>query len=188
MKRLWWVRHGPTHARGMVGWSDLPADLSDQDRIARLAAFLPDAAVVSSDLGRAIATADAIGGDRPRLPHDAGLREINFGAWEMRDFAEVEAEDPARIRGFWEDPGLVRPPDGESWDEVAARVSSAADRLIDAHKSLILVAHMGAIMTQLQRALAIPAVEAFSYRIEPLSVTCLTFEDGWRVERVNHCP
>ncbi|HHL22744.1 MAG TPA: histidine phosphatase family protein, partial [Aliiroseovarius sp.] len=25
----WWLRHGPTHAKGLVGWSDVPADLSD---------------------------------------------------------------------------------------------------------------------------------------------------------------
>ena len=37
MTRLWWVRHGPTHAKAMVGWRDLPADLSDTAALARLA-------------------------------------------------------------------------------------------------------------------------------------------------------
>lgn len=32
MTRIFWIRHGPTHANGMVGWSDLPADLSDSAR------------------------------------------------------------------------------------------------------------------------------------------------------------
>ncbi|MDZ4137070.1 MAG: histidine phosphatase family protein, partial [Paracoccaceae bacterium] len=51
MTRFHWVRHGPTHAKAMIGWTDLPADLSDHPAIARLTAFLPDAAgVVSSDL------------------------------------------------------------------------------------------------------------------------------------------
>ena len=70
----YWVRHGPTHAKTLIGWTDLPADLSDQDQIARLDAWLPrDAALVSSDLRRAVATADAIGGGRMRLPHEPGL-------------------------------------------------------------------------------------------------------------------
>ena len=33
---IWWVRHGPTHRKEMVGWSDVPADLSDTAALARL--------------------------------------------------------------------------------------------------------------------------------------------------------
>ncbi|MFT7136552.1 MAG: alpha-ribazole phosphatase, partial [Akkermansiaceae bacterium] len=46
-----WVRHGPTHEKTLVGWRDVPADLSDHAQIARLNAHLPrDAILVSSDL------------------------------------------------------------------------------------------------------------------------------------------
>lgn len=70
MTTWWWVRHGPTHAKGMVGWRDLPADLSDQAALARLSTYLPQQAlVVSSDLIRSVATADAIQGARQRLDH-----------------------------------------------------------------------------------------------------------------------
>ena len=100
MTRFWLVRHGPTHARAMIGWTDLPADLSDSAALERLAAHLPTGApVISSDLSRAIATADALGA-RPRLAHDPALREMHFGQWETRAFAEIEAEDPTRIRAF----------------------------------------------------------------------------------------
>ena len=58
MTTLWLVRHGPTHAKAMIGWTDLPADLSDAGAIARLRAALPDAPIVSSDLIRAVTTAD----------------------------------------------------------------------------------------------------------------------------------
>jgi len=34
MTTLWLVRHGPTHAKAMIGWTDLPADLSDAGAIA----------------------------------------------------------------------------------------------------------------------------------------------------------
>ena len=81
MTRFWWVRHGPTHAKTMVGWQDAPADLSDQRALARLSEYLPqEAVVISSDLIRASATADAIESRRKRLPHDPALREIHFGA------------------------------------------------------------------------------------------------------------
>ena len=36
MTDIFLIRHGPTHAKGMVGWSDLAADLSDTQALARL--------------------------------------------------------------------------------------------------------------------------------------------------------
>lgn len=190
--RLFLVRHGPTHARTMVGWSDLPADLSDTAALARLSAHLPDRAiVVSSDLTRAVTTADAIQGGRDRLPHRPALREINFGAWELRSYAEIEAEDPDRIRAYWEEPGAVCPPGGESWDAVCARVDAAIDALITAHdgRDLVVVAHFGVILTQVQRADRLSATQAFGHRIDPLSVTELARTgDTWQVGRINHLP
>ena len=188
MTRLWLVRHGPTHAKAMVGWSDLPADLSDVAALARLRAYLPDAPAVSSDLIRATATADALA-PATRLPHDPALREINFGAWELRGFAEVEAEDPATIRAYWEHPGEVAPPGGESWNAVCHRVDDAIDGYLHAgHPDLIVVGHFGMILTQLQRALGIDATAAFSHRIDNLSVTDLHYDGRWTVGQINHKP
>lgn len=189
MTRLWLVRHGPTHAKTMVGWSDLPADLSDAAAIARLRGYLPDAPVVSSDLQRASATADALN-PATRLPHDAALREINFGDWELKTFSEVEAKDPTTIRAYWETPGHVAPPKGESWNAVRARVDDAMDGyLAQGHADLIIVAHFGVILTQVQRALGIDAYAAFSHRIDNLSVTQLSHgADGWAAGPINHIP
>ena len=174
----------------MVGWSDIPADLSDTDQIARLGAHLPkDALVISSDLSRAAATADAIAGNRPRLPHDISLREIHFGDWELQRVDTIE--DQTHLRAFWDRPGDVRPPGGESWNEVSARVDNAVARLIADHpgRDIVAVAHFGVILTQVQQALQIGAYEAFSHKIDNLSVTELHHERGqWRVVRINHCP
>lgn len=190
--RFWWVRHGPTHATCMVGWTDLAADLSDRAALARLSAHLPgQAVVVSSDLSRAVATADAIQGGRERLPHDPALRELHFGAWEMRGFAEVQAEAPDHIRAFWETPGDVAPPGGESWNTLAARVQAATDRLLADHRGrdIIVTAHFGAILAALQRAGGLAAEAVFAHRIDNLSVTCLTHDGtGWTTVAVNHRP
>ncbi len=192
MTRLHLVRHGPTHAKTMVGWSDIPADLSDYAAIARLNEHLPsNAVVVSSDLSRAVDTATAIQAQRHRLPHQCELREINFGTWEMRPFAEIEAEDPELSFAYWDNPGDVRPPGGESWNEVRIRIDAAIDALIATHigQDLIVVAHFGVILTQVQRALDVDAQEAFSHRIDNLSVTeILRHDAGWSVERINHRP
>jgi alpha-ribazole phosphatase len=108
LTRFWWVRHGPTHEKNFVGWRDVPADLSDHPRIARLSAHLPIGAhLVASDLSRASATADALGKGRTRLPDDAALREFNFGDWDGKHFTEI---DPVLSRAYWENPGDISPP------------------------------------------------------------------------------
>ncbi|MFW8594354.1 histidine phosphatase family protein [Cribrihabitans neustonicus] len=190
--RLFLVRHGPTHARGMVGWTDLAADLSDAAALARLSEYLPpNALVVASDLRRAADTAAALANGRRRLPDLHGLREIHFGAWEMRTWQEVDAENPARIRAYWDAPGDNTPPGGESWHQTCARVNAAVDGLLAAHagQDLIVVGHFGQILTQIQRAAGITALEAFGHKIDNLSVTELAFGPaGWRCGRINHRP
>jgi alpha-ribazole phosphatase len=187
MTRLFLVRHAPTHAKAMVGWTDLPADCSDDAAFARLNAHLPSgASLVSSDLIRAVATADRLA-PRPRLPHVADLREIHFGSWERQSFAEIEATTPELIRAFWDQPGDVRPPGGESWNEVTARVEAALSRLAAAHSGdLVVVSHFGAIVAAIQRADQLTAEQAFSHRIDNLSVTEIQMEGAdWRLVSAN---
>jgi len=191
MTRFWWVRHGPTHAKGMVGWTDLPADLSDHSRIERLSRSLPrDAPVVSSDLQRAAATADALAACRTGLGQVPELREINFGDWEMQTFDQIQAENPERIRAFYEYPGDVRAPLGETWNETRVRVNAAVDRILigGIGTDVIIVAHFGTILTQVQRALKISSYDAFGHRIDNLSVTEIIFDGGWSAGRINHVP
>ena len=188
MTRLWWVRHGLTHAREMLGWTDRPADLSDTERLARLSAALPQAPVVSSDLIRASATADAIAGTRLRLPHERDLREMHFGAWENRTPAALEAENPEVMRAFWETPDRVTPPGGESWEATSARAYAVAERLAAVHGDVILVAHFAVILTQVQRARGVRASEVLAERVDNLSITRLSFDGRWKVDFVNRCP
>lgn len=192
MTTLWWVRHGPTHEKAFVGQRDVPADLSDHDLIARVAAYLPRAAcVVSSDLIRASATADVIAAGRPRLPDHNGLREFDFGVWDGLRFDQVAARDPELSRRFWEEPGDLAAPGGESWNAVATRVSATVDNLIAGteHPHLIIVAHIGVIMTQIARAADCPPYQAMGHQIDNLSVTDIRrTATGWHIGAINHLP
>lgn len=191
MTRWWWIRHGPTHQKAFTGWRDVPADLSDTAQIARLSRHLPARAVIiTSDLQRAAQTGDALEAGRNRLPHDAALREFNFGLWDGLHFSEVAARDPDLSRRYWEAPGDVAPPEGESWNAAAARIRPLVDRMNDAgHTDIIAVAHFGVILTQLQRASGKTAYEVLAQSIDPLSVTQLTHDSGtWAVGAINHIP
>ncbi len=188
-----WVRHGPTHQKSFVGWRDVPADLSDRDQIERLRAHLPTTAlVISSDLIRATATADVVQSDRhTRLPHHPDLREFDFGDWDGRHFSDVAASDPSLSRAYWETPGDVCAPNGESWNMSAARVNRVVDALNAAHPDthIIAVAHFGVILTQVQRALGVDPYKALSHKIDNLSVTRILWNTGTpSVEAINHLP
>ena len=190
MTRFWLVRHGPTHAKSMIGWTDLPADLSDQSAIARLNAYLPPAApVISSDLRRAVATADCLA-PRRRLAHDPGLREIHFGLWEdqTHDALAADPNHAGALQAFWQKPGPSRAPNGECWDEMQARVLASLDRLTGLAPDVIVVCHFGAILAALQYGLNTTPADVFQYRIENLSVSRLIFTKPPKVETISHIP
>jgi len=186
--RWWWVRHAPTHARAAIGWTDIAPDLGDTGGLERLARALPQAPVVSSDLARARLTADRLAQGRPRLADEPGFREINFGAWEGLAFDAIADLHPADYAAFWANPGPARATGGEGFDDLAARVGAAIDRLNRAEGEIVAVAHAGAIHAALARAAGLSARQALAFRLDPLSVTRLDWLAGaqaWRVEAVN---
>lgn len=191
MTDWFWIRHGPTHERSFVGWRDVPADLSDQAQIDRVAGFLPAGApVISSDLIRSVATADAIAQGRLRLPHDPRLREIDFGDWDGVHFSKIAEDYPDLSRQFWERPGDIQAPNGESWNMAADRARPFVDRVnADAPPAMIVVAHFGMILIQLQRALGVDAAAVLAHKIDNFSITHLRHTRGrWGVETINHLP
>jgi alpha-ribazole phosphatase len=190
MTDWYWVRHGPTHEKTFVGWRDVPADLSNQPLINRVARYLPNnAVVVSSDLIRSITTADALSTGRKRLAHEHGIREFNFGDWDGMHFSDVAKTDPVLSRAYWEKPGDVAAPNGESWNVAAARARIVVDRLSRKHSSIIAVAHFGIILTQVQRALGASAYDCLANKIDNFSVTHLKEDNGaWSLNCINYLP
>jgi broad specificity phosphatase PhoE len=189
MTRFWLIRHGPTHQKAFTGWRDVPADLSDTAALSRLANYLPqDAHVTSSDLIRSIATADAIAKGRPRLGPRKSLREFDFGLWDGLHFSEVDKLDPVLSRKFWEEPGDIAPPEGESWNAVTERVTAALIDLAESQQAsdIAVVGHMGMIMTMIAQCGGTP-YQAMGHQIANLSVTDMTFRlNRWDIGTINH--
>ena len=186
-----WVRHGPTHQKTFVGWRDVAADLSDTEQISRVDQFLPqNAVIVSSDLRRSVDTATAIQAGRKRLPHAAGLRELNFGAWDGHAFDAIAQRWPDLSRKYWETPGDVAPPGGESWNTAARRVCVVVDHLArQSFEHVIVVAHIGVILTQVQRALGCTPAEVIGQKIDNISITEIDCTGPHaRIVRTNHAP
>lgn len=81
--------------------------------------------IIASPLERALQTAKTIcgplGRDTASLSTDDLLKEISFGRWEGRTFAEIATADPESWRRFETDRWCNTPPGGESYAMVAER-------------------------------------------------------------------
>lgn len=188
--RWWWVRHAPARltddaVSSFLGWSDPPADLSDEHALGVLRSALPEeAAILSSDLVRARETADAIARrNNKRLEPEPQLREQNFGAWEGRPYGAPEMAE------FWRNPALAAPPEGESFAEVCDRVSRAVmTQNGEDETEIVAVAHAGSIRAALALALGLPPSQALTFEIAPLSLTRIDWladARAWRIGGVN---
>ena len=124
------------------------------------------------------------------MPDEPDFRELDFGVWDGLHFSEVAKMHPDLSRAYWETPGDVKPPEGESWNELHARLRPKVAELHNGpHRDVVIVAHMGVILSQIERALGVSAYQAMSHQIEPLSVTRLDIgPDGWRADVINHQP
>ncbi|MQA97986.1 MAG: histidine phosphatase family protein [Streptosporangiales bacterium] len=191
--RLVLLRHGQTALsieRRFAGVGDVPlteaGELQADAAGRRLAARGGIDAIVSSPLRRCVRTAEAAAGPLG-LPVETldDLKETDFGAWEGLSFAEVRRGWPDEMKAWLADPA-VPPPGGESFDEVAVRVTRAREALLERHprRTVLVVSHVTPIKLLLREALQAPP--SALYRMH-LDTACLCeidwYADGPAVVR-----
>jgi probable phosphoglycerate mutase len=148
------VRHGETAWNvdtRIQGHLDIPLNdtgLWQARQLARALANEPVAAIYTSDLQRARATAQAVADatSAPLTP-ERDLRERSFGALEGRTFAEVEIDLPElALRWRKRDPHFA-PEGGESLTLLRERIAHTVHRLAARHpgEQVVLVAHGGVL-------------------------------------------
>jgi phosphoserine phosphatase len=189
--RVLLVRHGETawNAEGrQQGRLDIPLSTLGRAQGRALAlrlADLPLARALSSPLLRARQTAELLLGERAgMLELDPALVELDHGAWEGRLQAEIEADHPADVRAWREEPQRSRPTDGESFQEVLDRAWPAlvaGTRGLGPEEALLLVTHDGVARALLCRVLGLPFARAWSFRQAP---TTLNLLEGPELERL----
>lgn len=187
------LRHGQTALsaeKRFSGLGDPPLTELGESQAEKAAARLAEArldAIVSSPLGRARQTAEAVAKATGLPVHvDEDLRETDFGAWEGRTFAEIRDRWPHEMNAWLADPA-VAPPGGESFQSAGHRVQRARERILAAHpgETVLLVSHVTPIKLLVRYALNAPP-EAL-YRMH-LDLACLSaidyYSDGPSVLRV----
>ena len=152
MTTLLLARHGETdwnRELRIQGSSDIALNELGLEQARALAAELagvPLDAIYSSDLARARETAEAVASTHDlEIRFDPRLLERSFGSWE----------------GFTRDDIVALPEgsrhDGESDEEVRARVLAAIDEIAHAHagQQVLVVSHGGALNTLWHHALGV---------------------------------
>ena len=91
--------------------------------------------VISSPLFRAQETAAILAGRDPKVETDPRLKEMDYGAWEGLTYAQIEERDGASRREWELAPDRLACPGGESGNDVALRVRTFLEDLIDDHKA-----------------------------------------------------
>lgn len=181
------VRHGETawNREGRIqGQLDIGLNDTGRWQAERLGERLADeglAAIYSSDLSRAAATAEAVARRTGLVvQHDTGLRERAFGRFEGQVFTEIERLWPDEARRWRAREPAFGPGGGESLVDFYARCTAAALRLAARHpgEAVLLVAH-GGVLDCLYRAATRMALDApRSWQLGNASVNRLLHADG----------
>src|SRR3954447_26022002 len=193
--RWWLVRHAPAiNPDGLIyGQGEIEVDCSNRAALNTLAALLPpDPVRMVTPLARTSTTAEALWGVRDCVSEPA-LVEQSFGKWQGLSHNALAVLGDERAAAFWQAPATAKPPGGESFADVVARVMPALERRSAEFRGrdIVAVCHGGSIRAALAVALGLSPAQALAFQIDPLSLTRLDHiplqgePAVWRVVTVN---
>lgn len=159
------IRHGHTRAteEGRL-YSDPEVELTDEGKrqskaLAEWLMTRPPDVILSSTAKRVISTAQFISGqtNHPIVPVE-GLNEWHVGDWEGRTYLDLKKNDYEDYKRWTSDPIRMRPPGGESIEDMHLRTKKRIAEIIEQYdgKRVALVTHAGIVRSVLIHALEMP--------------------------------
>lgn len=157
-----------------------------------------DVRLVSSPARRCRETiapvAEMLGRAEGEVTVEAGLLEIDYGAWDGLTPDECLARDPAIRRAWLADPFATRCPGGESGEDVAARAFPILDGVTawlagDRARCAVVVAHNHVNRVALARIMGWPMAD-YRRRVtqDPAGYSIVTYGDETPVVRRVNAP
>jgi phosphoserine phosphatase len=196
MTKILFIRHGhvegikPERFRGRADLALTKRGDAEAEAVGRRVAQGWEPRIVyTSPLKRCVATGAAISqacGIESRVLDE--LQDIHYGAWQFRTFDEVMTADPERFAAWLATPHLVRFPDGESLQELAARTADALRFVLDRHldDTVVLVSHDSANRALLLQLLDQSLSLYWHFDQEPCCINEIDFVSGRiRIVRIN---
>lgn len=197
------VRHGETQGNiddKAQGHLDVPLTETGKLQAKAVAERLSDIefdAVYSSDLQRAVDTAEAITAQHPELQIQtrSQLREYHFGDYEDMPWDEVSNTDPEFYQR-WKNLGTrldVKFPGGESMRDAWERVGGFLSEILAEHRqgneTILIVGHGGSLQAVLAQLLNLSAANQWFFVFDNTSVTRVREHqytpNAWRTYQFN---
>jgi alpha-ribazole phosphatase len=167
---LWLLRHPEPEAAargrcyGALDFALSPDGIRQGHSVADALAQKPLAAIYTSPRQRCRQAAQILSAGRTCLVETvAALRELDFGEFEGRSFAEIAQMYPDVYQQWMEHPTETQFPGGERFCEMYARVIAATRDLRSRHtgQSIALVTHGGVVRIILAEALGMETANLF---------------------------
>ncbi len=119
------------------------------------------------------------------------FKEISFGDWQGKTYAEVEEVTPGAVKKFFEDPVKHPVPNSENIFAFCERVQQGFQGVIAGNlgKKILLVGHGAVIRSILNIALGVPLNNIFRIEVPFASITKIKIEksaDGLRYSLISH--
>ena len=146
-------------------------------------------ALYSSDLGRAVKTAQAISavtGVKPQL--DAALRERHMGIFQGFTETEMQQRFPAEYGDYRRIGHMYQIPQGESGQQRLERGVRAFERFAHRHpdETIVVVTHGGLLRGFFEHVMGIPPGNGWRFKRQNASYNAFEFVDGkWTLETWN---
>ncbi|MFH0768349.1 MAG: histidine phosphatase family protein [Chloroflexota bacterium] len=195
MSRLLLVRHGITEfnsTRRFAGYSDCEMSAAGSEQVEKLRDRLVNEkidAIYSSDLRRALSTAQLISNGRSKnIVACSELRECNYGKAEGLTFGEIQSSYPDVAESITNFNLRLKFPGGESLQEFIERTSRFLDRLNkhDPSETILIVSHNGPLRVLVWHLLGISQEHWWQIRIDNASLTVVeTYPNGAIVNVLN---
>ncbi|WP_028102296.1 histidine phosphatase family protein [Pseudoduganella violaceinigra] len=192
MTRILLIRHGETAwnaVRRLQGHTDIPLNEEGERQAEALAQALAEEkldAIISSDLARAVQTAQAVAVHHPhiRLHTDAGLRERGYGAFEGLLYTEIAERYPVEF-AEWQarDVDAVMPAGArmaESFRQFYQRCQDGIARWAARfpQQSILIVAHGGVLECAYRAACGLSIDGPRDFQVKNASINRFAFSDG----------
>ena len=180
------VRHGETEwnvARRLQGVKDSKLTAAGELQVKALAKALQTREfdqIISSDLGRAVKTAEEINRYFSlEVQQEKAFRERGFGIMEGREFDVVKKEHPEVWTNYIARIADYRIPEGESLEEFNARVIGRIDELarIYPDQKILLVAHGGVLDCAIRRVFGLALSDRRCFLLKNTSVNRFILHD-----------
>ncbi len=180
--RLILLRHGRTGLSGRyVGSSDVPLSEEGREQILDLRPSLGALKIdglLASPMLRCTESASLLELGLP-MQLDPDLREIDFGRWEGKTFAEIEEQDPELVQHWAKGKDDFCFPDGEATAGFVSRVNAVKNRLLASEaKTMLLVTHGGVIRSLICGLLGLSQKDYLLFQVAKGHYSTIDLYDG----------